>query len=225
MTTTETVEKAPSERTRVRRGPLRAAYDRDTIHAIVDAAAMCHIGYTAEGAPHVIPTAHWRMGDRVYWHGSSASAMIRAAGGGIPVCFTASILDGVVVARSGFRSSFNYRSVVAFGTAETVTGDDAKLAALEAFMEKLIPGRWAELRRPSDQELKATTVLSMPLDEASAKVRGGGPNDLPEDLDTPLWAGWVPIRRELGAPIPLEDLPEGVTTPDYLRHIRIDTEG
>lgn len=230
MTSADTIDEPaiedgpPSARTRVRRGAARAKYDRATIHAILDAASMCHVGYAVDGVPHVIPTAHWRIGDRVYWHGSSASAMIRQAGRGLPVCFTASILDGLVVARSGFRTSFNYRSVVAFGAAEPVDGRDAKLAALEALMEKLIPGRWAELRLPSEQELKATTVLSMPLDEASAKVRNGGPNDLPEDQDTPLWAGWVPVHRTLGAPVPLPELPAGVTAPEYLNRIRVDTD-
>ena len=202
----------PSERTRVRRMPKRGAYDRATIDAILDAALLCHVGYVVDGQPYVTPTAHWRQGDHVYWHGSSASRMLRAQQAGIPVCLTVSLLDGIVFARSGFHHSMNYRAVMAVGAAERVEGD-ALLAALEAFSERLAPGRWRDLRPPTAQELKATTVLRLPLDEASAKLRAGPPGDDEPDYALPVWAGVLPLSYAAGTPVPDPRLRAGTAVP------------
>lgn len=193
----------PSPRTRVRRLPKRGRYDAATVHAIIDAAYVCHVGYLFDGHPYVTPTAHWRSGDRVYWHGSSASRMLRTLqGSGVPCCLTVTVLDGLVLARSAFHHSMNYRSVMALGTARAVTERDEKEAALRAFVERIVPGRWDELRPVTTQELKATAVLWMELDEASAKVRTGPPVDDEADYAIPVWAGVLPVELRLGRPIP-----------------------
>src|SRR5213594_4735371 len=166
---------APSARTTVRRLPARASYERATIDAILDEAVFCHVGFVAEGQPYVIPTIHARVGDRVYLHGSAASRMLRTLGEGVPVCVGATLLDGLVYARSAFHHSMNYRSVVILGIATEVREPAERLAALEAIVEHVVPGRWREVRSPSAQELKATMVLHVPIEEASAKVRSGGP--------------------------------------------------
>ncbi|MEE8189158.1 MAG: pyridoxamine 5'-phosphate oxidase family protein [Kiloniellales bacterium] len=210
-----------TKRTRVKRQHERAHYDRETVYGILDAGLVCHVGYVIDGQPYVTPTAYWREGDRVYWHGSSASRMLRNLEKGVPVCFTVSFLDGLVLARSGFHSSINYRSVMAFGTAEMVTGEAEKLAALEAFQERLTPGRWAELRPVSKQELKGTTVMWLALDEAVAKVRPGPPSDDEEDYDLSVWAGVVPIRRVVDPPEDDPRLGPGIAQPDYLKKVRI----
>ena len=195
------IDTAPSARTRVKRLPKRGRYDRETIDSILDAGLLCHVAYVIDGQPYVTPTAHWREGDHVYWHGSSASRMLRALDTGIPACLTVSLLDGVVLARSGFHHSMNYRSVMVLGTAERVP-DEAKLAALEAFSERIAPGRWPKLRPPTAQEVKATTILRLPIAEASAKIRTGPPGDDEEDYDWPVWAGVVPVRLVTGTPEP-----------------------
>ena len=211
----------PTRRTRIRRLPKRAHYDRETVHAILDAGAMCHVGYVIDGEPYVTPTAYWRKGERVYWHGSSASRMLRTIAAGSPVCLTVTHLDGLVMARSAFHHSVNYRSVMVFGNATVVTDRDAKLAALEDFVERLYPGRWAELRPVNEQELKATTVLGMDLSEASAKIRTGPPVDDEEDYALPIWAGVVPVTIATGAPIDdARNLP-GVKRPGNLGSIRL----
>ena len=211
----------PTRRTRIRRLPKRAHYDRETVHAILDAGAMCHVGYVIDGEPYVTPTAYWRKGERVYWHGSSASRMLRTIAAGSPVCLTVTHLDGLVMARSAFHHSVNYRSVMVFGTAHVVTDRNAKLAALEDFVERLYPGRWAELRPVNEQELKATTVLGMDLSEASAKIRTGPPVDDEEDYALPIWAGVVPVTLAVGAPIDdARNLP-GVKRPGNLGSIRL----
>ena len=208
---------APSPRSRVRRAPKRAVYDRAAVHAILDEAPVCHLGFTdAEGQPYVIPTIHARIGDELLLHGSSASRAFRTGAGGAPVCVTVTIVDGMVLARSAFHHSMNYRSAVVLGTARTVEGDAAKTAALEAFTEKLVPGRWPEVRWPTRQELKGTMVLSLPLDEASAKVRAGGPVDDAEDYALDVWAGVVPLSLAAGAPIPDSDGWAG-PVPDHVR--------
>jgi len=183
----------PPERIRVKREPHRGRYDRETIDAILDEALICHLGFEVEGQPYVIPTLHARVGDRLYVHGSSASRMLRHAASGARMCATVTIFDGLVVARSVFNHSVNYRSVVVFGTAAAVEGDE-KRTALRALTEQLAPGRWEEAREPTDIELKATAILSLPLDEASAKVRSGPEEDEPEDRDLPVWAGVVPVH-------------------------------
>ena len=183
----------PPDRIRVKREPQRARYDRETIDAILDEALVSHLGFAVDGRPYVIPTLHARVGDRVYVHGSAASRMLRHLGGGAPVCLTATLFDGLVLAKSVFNHSVNYRSAVLFGTAALVDGD-GKAVALRALTEQLAPGRWDEARQPTDQELKATWILALPIDEASAKVRAGGPEDEPEDVDLPVWAGVVPVH-------------------------------
>lgn len=182
----------PPDRIRVKREPQRARYDRETIDAILDEAVLCHLGFAVDGQPFVIPTLHARVGDTLYVHGSSASRALRHAGAGAPVCVTVTLFDGLVLAKSVFNQSVNYRSVVVFGTARVVE-DSEKTAALEALTEQLVPGRWNEARQPTAQELKATQILALPIDEASAKVRTGGPEDEPEDLDLPVFAGVVPV--------------------------------
>lgn len=207
---------APTARTRVKRMPKRGSYDRRTVHAIVDAALVCHVGYVIDGQPYVTPTAHWRDGGRVYWHGSSASRMLRSLKpGGVPVCLTVTHVDGLVLARSAFNHSMNYRSVMAFGDAHLVEHPDHKLQALETFTNRLYPGRWAELRPATAQELKATTVLWLDLDEVSAKVRSGPPGDDAEDLAWPCWAGVVPMRTVMDAPIAEAHVPPGMPVPAY----------
>ena len=210
----------PTQRTRVKRLHQRAAYDRKTIHAILDAGLICHVGYVIDGQPYVTATAYWREGERLYWHGSSASRMLRTVKTGVPVCFTVSLFDGLVLARSGFHSSINYRSVMAFGTASAVTGEAEKLAALEAFSERITPGRWPELRAPTEQELKATTVVSMTLEDGVAKVRTGPPADDEEDMDLDVWAGVLPVGTQVGAPLDDPDLKAGIAPPAYLNEFR-----
>ena len=188
--------KAPTPRTRVKRLHEKATYDADTIKAVLDAQPLAHIGHLIGGAPAVTPTLQWREGDRVYWHGSSASRMIKAATGQ-PVCLTVTLLDGLVLARSGLEHSVNFRSVMVFGVAEAVMDQAAKARHLEVMMEQMYPGRWAQLRPMTAQELKATALLSLPISEASAKIGAGMPTDPPGDMDWPVWAGLVGIRQVL----------------------------
>src|ERR1700733_2730533 len=177
-----------STRTKVRRAPARGVYDRDAIDAILDEALIAHLGFVDGGQPYVIPTLQARIGDTVYIHGSAASRTIRTLTSGIPACLTVTLLDGLVLARSAFHHSLNYRSVVVLGQATPVEGPDERLRALEALSERLVPGRWAEVRPPNAKELKSTRVLALPLDETSAKVRTGPPGDDPDDVDLPVWA-------------------------------------
>jgi nitroimidazol reductase NimA-like FMN-containing flavoprotein (pyridoxamine 5'-phosphate oxidase superfamily) len=193
-------ERSPSERTRVRRLPERGAYDREQVDAILDAGLVCHLGFVHKGHPFVIPTLFARVGDEVYVHGSSASRMLRTLKDGVDACLTVTLVDGLVLARSIFHHSVNYRSVVVLGRAVEVTEADEKLRALEAFAERILPGRWAEVRWPSRQELKATSILRLPLDEASAKVRAGPPKDEAEDYCLPVWAGVIPLALRAGEP-------------------------
>src|SRR5882724_5651059 len=175
-------EPSPTPRTRVRRLPQRAAYDEATIHAILDNGLVCHIGFVHEGQPFVLPTTYARLGDALVLHGSAASRMLRGLRDGIPICVTVTLLDGLVLARSAFHHSMNYRSVVVLGVAAEVTDEAEKVRGLEAIVEHVVPGRWREVRPPSAQELRATMVLRLPVVEASAKVRSGGPLDAAEDL-------------------------------------------
>ena len=184
-------------RTRVKREPQRGRYDRETVDAILDEALISHIGFVHDGHPFVIPTLHARVGDVVYIHGSAASRMLRALDAGVPVCLTATLFDGLVLAKSVFNHSVNYRSVVLLGTATRVP-DEEKETALHALTEQLAPGRWDEVRAPTAQELKATWILALPIDEASAKVRVGGPEEEPEDEDLPVWHGVVPVHLAAG---------------------------
>ena len=187
------------------------------MHAILDEALICHVAYVAaEGHPVVLPTIHGRIDDRLFLHGSVASAMLRALRPGVECCVAATVIDGLVLARSAFHHSMNYRSVVVFGTATEVDDDDEKIAAMRAMTERLMPGRWADARPPAPRELAQTTVLTMPITEASAKIRTGPPIDDAEDLELPVWAGVLPLRVERGVPEPDPDLPAGRTVPPYL---------
>jgi hypothetical protein len=204
---------ATSSRSRVRRAPKRAAYDRATIDAVLDAALVCHLGFTdAEGQPYIIPTLHARVGDVVYVHASTASRMVKTLAAGAPACLTVTLVDGLVLAKSAFHHSVNYRSAVLLGRMTLVTGEAERRAALDAFVEQLVPGRTADARAANAQELKATQVLALPIDEASAKVRTGGPVDDPEDLALPAWAGVIPLATVPGAPIGEPDPPGYVTS-------------
>jgi nitroimidazol reductase NimA-like FMN-containing flavoprotein (pyridoxamine 5'-phosphate oxidase superfamily) len=209
-----------TERTRLRRYHERGHYDRATIDAILDAMPLCHVGYLIDGKPVVMPTFQWREGDHVYWHASSAGRGIRNAQDN-EVCLTVSILDGLVLARSGMHHSANSRSVMIFGTARRITDPAEKLDKLKGFIEKMYPGRWDTLRPITDQEAKATAILSLPITEASAKVRSGGPVDDEEDYALPIWAGVIPVSMHIGEPVPDgRNLPD-VEEPAHVRGFRI----
>jgi uncharacterized protein len=194
------------ELTRVRRAPDRGTEDREVVDAILDAGLVCHLGYVVGGRPVVVPTLYGRDGDHLVLHGSAASRAMRTGAAGLPICATVTLVDGLVLARSAFHHSANYRSVVVHGDAEAVTDVDDKVAALRVLTEHVTPGRWAEVRWPTPAELRATTVLRLPLDAAVAKVRDGGANDDAADLDLPVWAGVVPLATVHGAPEPDPDL-------------------
>ncbi len=189
-----------TNRTRVRRLPKRGVYDREAIDAIIDGSLFCHLGFVHEEQPYVIPTLHGREADTIYLHGSAASRTLRALGGGAPVCFTATLIDGLVLARSAFHHSANYRSAIVLGTATHIEERDEKLHALEIVSEHVVPGRWDEVRLPNRKELEATTVLALPIDEYSAKVRVGPPGDEDEDYALDVWAGVIPLRLQAGEP-------------------------
>jgi uncharacterized protein len=192
---------SPTPRTRVVREPQRAVYDRDAINHILDEAFLCHVGFAVDRQPYVIPTSYGRNGDTLYIHGSAASRMLRNLDQGVPVCITVTLLDGLVLARSVFNHSMNYRSVVILGTATLVDDPAEKLAALRALSEHIIPGRWDDARQPSEKELKQTSVLRLPINEFSAKVRVGPAVDDEEDYSFPTWAGVIPLEMTVGAPI------------------------
>jgi nitroimidazol reductase NimA-like FMN-containing flavoprotein (pyridoxamine 5'-phosphate oxidase superfamily) len=207
---------APSPRTRVRRLPKRGEYDRATIDAILDEALICHVGFVVDGQPFVIPTLHARLGDEVMIHGSAASRALKTLAAGAPLCLTATLIDGLVLARSAFHHSVNYRSVVVLGSARLLETAEEKTAALEAFTERMVPGRWQHIRWPTRQELKGTKVLALPIDEASAKVRSGPPGDDDEDYALDAWAGVVPLAPAFGAPEPDPLLREGIPVPEHV---------
>jgi len=209
-----------SDRTRVRRLPERGAYDRATIDAILDAMPVAHVGYSIDGQPFVTPTLQWREGDHVYWHGSAASRMLRVIEGA-PVCLTVTLVDGMVLARSAFNHSMNYRSVMLLGNAHAVTDPAVKEARLRAFVESQFPGRWDMLRPVTAQEIKGTTVLGMPIDECSAKIRSGEPHDDPEDESLDIWAGVIPIRFEVLPPIADSHVRAHRKAPSHARNFRI----
>ncbi len=209
---------SPSVRTRVVREPQRAVYDRATVYQILDEGFICHVGFIAEGQPFVIPTSYARKDDQLYVHGSAASRMLRQAGGGIPVCVTVTLLDGLVLARSIFNHSMNYRSVVVLGTAISIEGREEKLAALQALSEHILPGRWQDSRQPNEQELKATSVLQLPIQEFSAKVRQGPVVDDEEDYGFPTWAGIIPLTMTSHSPVDDSRLLEGITAPAYAKN-------
>ena len=211
---------APSERVRVKRLHERGHYDAATIHQILDAMPICSVGYVFKGSPYVTPTLQWREGGHIYWHGSSASRMLEAVEE-TEACVTVTIVDGFVLARSAFHHSANYRSVMALGTARKISDKDEKEARLRTFVDKLYPGRWDILRPMNAKEFKATTVMSLPLSEASAKIRTGGPKDDEEDYALPIWAGVLPIHLQTSAPIAdALNLP-GLAPPAHVAAVRI----
>lgn len=196
-------------RNKVRRMHERGRYDKAAVYPILDAALLAHIAYVIDGQPYCTPTAFWREGDHLYWHGSSASRMLRAQAAGIPVCLAVSHVDGLVLARSGFHHSINYRSVMAFGTAKPLEAEADKHRAMNAFVDRFFPGRADRLRAITAQEAKATTILSMEIEQASAKVRSGPPIDDEEDYGHPVWAGVIPVSTIVGAPVPCPRLAGG----------------
>jgi nitroimidazol reductase NimA-like FMN-containing flavoprotein (pyridoxamine 5'-phosphate oxidase superfamily) len=208
---------SPTGRTEVKRLAKRGVYDKAQIYAILDEGYLCHVGFVVEGQPYVIPTGYARSGDRIYIHGSAASRMLRTLDQGADVCVTVTLVDGFVLARSAFHHSMNYRSVVVLGKARPVTHPNEKRNALRSFTNHIVPGRWEEVRQPTEQELKATSVLALALDEVSAKVRTGPPIDDEEDYAFPVWAGVVPIRTQVDQPLPDARVLPGVPLIDARR--------
>jgi nitroimidazol reductase NimA-like FMN-containing flavoprotein (pyridoxamine 5'-phosphate oxidase superfamily) len=200
------------------RGLHRASYDRELVHAILDDGYVCHFGFVRDGAPVVLPTLYARVGERLYVHGSTGSRPLRGAGNdpGLPVCLTVTHVDGLVLARSAFHHSINYRSVVVHGTAYQVTDPAERATALDTLVDHIVPGRADDSRRANAKELAATAVVRLDLDRVSAKVRTGGPNDDPEDLELPYWSGVLPVARAYGAPVAADDLDPSVALPRYL---------
>jgi nitroimidazol reductase NimA-like FMN-containing flavoprotein (pyridoxamine 5'-phosphate oxidase superfamily) len=206
-----------SKRTELRRIPDRGSHDRKTIDSILDAGFLAHVGFCFDGQPFVIPTLYGRDGERLYLHGSAASRMLRELETGIAACVTVTLVDGLVLSRSAFDHSMNYRCVVAFGTSRKITDPEQKVKSLRVISEHLIAGRWADVRGPSEKELKATTVLEFSIEEASSKVRSGPPLDDESDYRLPVWAGVLPLEIKSRPPIPDDKLVEGITLPDYVR--------
>jgi len=207
---------SPSDRTRVQRLPKRGAYDRETIDAILDEGLVCHVGFMVDSQPFVIPTGYARDGDRILIHGSSASRMLRALRAGVDACITVTLVDALVLARSAFHHSMNYRSVVILGRATAVEDPEEKMEALRKLTEHIVPGRWDDCRGPNETEMKATTVLSFPLRECSAKIRTGPPLDDDEDYALPHWAGLLPFAPQTGSPQRDEKLPAHIEVPAYV---------
>lgn len=205
-----------TEHTTLRRLPLRGVYDRELVYSILDEGLICHVGFVAEGRPYVIPTGYARSGDKLYIHGSQASRMLRTLKKGVDVCLTVTLLDGLVLARSAFHHSMNYRSVVVFGRAGLVNDRAEKVAALRVFSDHVILGRWEDVRQPTEQELNATTVLVLPLEEVSAKVRTGPPLDDEDDYELPIWAGVIPMSLAADVPLPDPRMPKVIKLPKYV---------
>ncbi len=209
-----------TERTRVIREPQRGVFDRATIYKILDEGFICHVGFAVDGQPFVIPTMFARIGDAIYFHGSAASRMLRNVSAGIAVCVTVTLVDGLVLARSVFNHSMNYRSVVALGKATLVDAGAEKMEALRGFTEKILPGRWEEARQPNEKELKATSILRLELNEVSAKVRVGPPEDDAEDYALGIWAGVLPMELKAGEPVRDERCDAEIAVPAYLKNYR-----
>jgi uncharacterized protein len=209
-----------TDRTKLKRLPKRGHFDRETVNAILDEGFICHVGFVVDGQPFVVPTGYARVDDKLYIHGSQASRMLRSLAGGLDACVTVTIVDGLVLARSAFHHSMNYRSVLVFGRATLVDEPKEKYAALVALSEHIVPGRWADVREPNEQEMKQTTVLCLPLEEASAKIRTGPPLDDEEDYALPMWAGIVPLKLTAGEPIKDPRLSAEIPVPDYAAHYK-----
>ena len=210
----------PTGRTQVKRLPKRGKYDRETVYSILDSGFVCHVGFSVDGQPYVIPTNYGRSGDIVYLHGSAASRMLRTLSEGVPVSVTVTHVDGLVLARSAFHHSVNYRSVVILGTARLVEDPAEKMEALRVFTEHVMKGRWDDVRQPTEQELKATSVLALPLQEVSAKVRTGGPNDDASDYDLPVWAGVLPLETVPKQPVADPNRKKDPAIPEYLKNYK-----
>ena len=210
----------PTDRTQVKRLPKRGNYDRETVYNILDTAFVCHVGFTVDGQPFVIPTNYGRSGDTLYLHGSAASRMLNTLSAGVPVCVTVTHVDGLVLARSAFHHSVNYRSVVILGKAQLVEDPAEKMEALRIFTEHVMKGRWNDVRIPTEQELKATIVLSLPLEEVSAKVRTGGPIDDEPDYALPVWAGVLPLETVAKTPLPDAQRKNDPPIPEYLKNYK-----
>jgi len=208
----------PTERTQVKRLPKRGKYDRETVYSILDAGFVCHVGFSVDGQPFVIPTNYGRSGDTIYLHGSAASRMLRTLSDGVPVSVTVTLVDGLVLARSAFHHSVNYRSVVILGTARLVEDPAEKMEALRLFTEHVMKGRWDDVRQPTEQELKATTVLALPMEEVSAKLRTGGPVDDEADYVLPVWAGVLPLETVAKEPIADPNRKSDRPIPEYLKN-------
>jgi uncharacterized protein len=211
----------PTRRTKLKRLPERGSHSRETIYKILDEAFICHVGFTVDDQPFVIPTGFARLGDNLLIHGSAASRMMRALAWEKEICVTATLIDGLVLARSAFHHSMNYRSVMIFGKAQLVKDEEEKLDALRAFAEHILPNRWSEIRQPTANELKATAVLLLPLQEASAKIRAGFPVDDEEDYALDIWAGVIPLRMTADKPISDERLKDGIETPPSVANFKI----
>ena len=209
-----------TDRTKLKRLPKRGHFDRETVYGILDEGFICHVGFAPGGQPVVIPTGYARVDDTLYIHGSQASRMLKTLAGGVDACVTVTIIDGIVLARSAFHHSMNYRSVVIFGRATLIEDREEKYTALVALSEHIIRGRWNDVREPTEQEMRATTVLSLPIVEASAKIRTGPPLDDEEDYALSMWAGVVPLRLEAGEPIPDPRLSAEIPVPDYARNYK-----
>lgn len=207
-----------TQRSKLRRLPKRGSQERELIYRILDEALIAHVGFIANNQPFVIPMAYGRKGDRLYLHGSSVSRLIKTLEQGVDVCLTVTLLDALVVARSLFHHSMNYRSVVLFGKAQLVATESEKMTALQVFTNQMIPGRWQEARIPNSKELNATTVLALPIEEGSAKVRTGPPSDDAEDYDLPIWAGELPLKTTAGNPIADPKLKDAIAIPENIAH-------
>jgi uncharacterized protein len=207
-----------TQRSQIKRLPQRGDYELQTIYNILDEGLICYVGFVVDNQPFVIPTAYGRINDKLYIHGSPASRMLRSLVGAIEVCVTVTLLDGLVLARSAFHHSMNYRSVVIFGKAEIVGAESEKLEALQAFTEHVVPGRWEEVRQPTRQEVQGTLVLSLPITEASAKIRTGAPSDDEADYSLPVWAGVLPLQLVAGNPITDSRVQSGIVTPAYVKN-------
>lgn len=214
-----------TERTRLRRLPSRGSHELATIHDILDEAFLAHVGFQVKGQPFVIPTLYGRDEEKLYLHGSAASRMLRELKGGVPACVTVTLVDGLVLARSAFHHSMNYRSVVAFGIARKIEDAEEKTRALRVISEHLIAGRWNDVRGPSEKELKATAVLEFSIEEASAKVRQGPPLDEEEDYGLPVWAGIIPVQLETKTAIPDPRMADGIPVPEYIEKYRQGSGG
>lgn len=203
-------------RNRVRRKPQRGFYDEETIYRIVDEALVCHVGFVEDGRPFVMPTIHARVDNALFIHGAKTNRMLRHIANGDPLCITMTLVDGIVLGRSAFRHSMNYRSVVLFGRGRLVEDKQEKLDGFRAIVEHVVPGRWDDIRKPSTKEMNATSLVAVSIDNASAKIRNEPPLDEERDLQLPIWAGVLPVRQEYLAPVPDANLDEGMTIPDYI---------